>query len=280
MPNYVPYIGLIIPSIILLIWLLIKTKQFHTFVIFSSFAGMIYVFEVIIVVVLGAYEYMPQVTPIKYLDSMIGASVSNTFTVPSIAALIAVFQLRFRWIAFFSLLLGGIEILFLHWGIYKHEWWRVSYSIAGFVFYFSLTKWWFRQFYEGSRPIQAVTFFLYTMSLIYTFVLVLMLSGIRLFKPGIFHDVYRDDTFFTTMYGLLKTTLITAAIFWLRDWRWLFAAAAVIVTSHYLLIRLHILNIFIPMWIYILIYSLCCSVVIWLCYLARRSVQRRLASYL
>lgn len=275
MPNYVPYLILIILSTAVLVWMLARTKQYRTFVAYLSFAGMIYIFEIVIVVVLAAYEYKPRITPIRYLDNMIGASVSNTFTIPTIAALIAVFQLRFRWIAFFSLLFGGIEFCFLRLGIYEHHWWRIPYTIASLLFYFSLTRWWIRRFYAGSRPIRAVSFFVYTLALVYTFVFFPMLSGLRLFEPGIFKDIYRDDTFFTTLYGLMKTALITASIFWLRNWRWLIAAAAVIATSHYFLIRFGILKVFIPLWLYVAIYSVCCCIVIGLCYLARRSVERQ-----
>lgn len=273
MPSFVPYFILAVLSAAVLIWIFIRSKRFHTFVAYLTFMGMIYIFEVFIVVVFAAYEYKPQITPIRYMDNMIGASVSNTLAVPTIATLIAVFQLRFRWIALFALLFGGIESLFLHLGVYVHVWWRVPYTVATLIFYFSLTKWWMRKLLGGSRPIRLVSFFMYTLALVYTTIFVLMLSGVRMFLPGIFNDIHRDDTFFTNIYGLMKALLLTAAIFWLRNWRWLFAVAAIIMISHYILIRSDILIVYIPMWLYISIYSVCCCVVIWLCFLARRSVE-------
>lgn len=273
MPNFIPYLALIVISVAILIGILVHTKRYHTFVAYISFIGMIYVFEVTILVVLNAYEYKPQITPIRYLDSMIGASVSNTFTVPTAALLISVFQLRFRWIVVFSLMYGVIEFLFVHWGVYEHHWWRIPYTIASLLFFFTLTKWWSRRFLGGSRPIRAVTFLVYTIALVYTSIFVLMLTGTRMFTPGIFEERYRDDTFFTNLYGLFEAVMITAAIFWLRNWRWLIAAGALIVVTHYLMIRSDILNLFIPLWLFIACYSVCCCFVIWLCYLARRSVN-------
>ncbi|WP_027085767.1 hypothetical protein [Cohnella panacarvi] len=272
MPNFVPYFSLIVLSLAVLIWIFMQTKQFHTFVIYIAFAGMIYVFEIVIVVVFAAYEYKPQITSIRYLDNMIGASVSNTITVPTIATLISVFQLRFRWILLFALMFGFIETLFVHLGVYVHHWWRSCFTVGSLLLYFSLTKWWFRQFRSGSRPIQAVSFFVYTMALVLTFMFVFLLLGIRLLEPGIFKDVYRDDTFSLSVYGAVKALMITAAIFWLKNWRWLIAAAAVIIATQSILIQSDILRIFIPMRLYALIYFACCCLVIGLCYLARRSV--------
>jgi len=273
MPNWVPYLTLIILAVSVLIGIIIHTKQFRTFFIYMSFAGMIYVFEIIIVVLLSAYEYKPHVTSIHYLDNMIGASVSNTFTVPTVATLISLYQLRFRWIAFFALLFGGIELLFIHLGVYVHHWWRTPYTVASLLFYFSLTKWWIRRFQAGSPPIRAVSFYIYTMALVLTFMFAFTLTGSGMYEPGIFKEAYRDDIFFFTLYGAGKAWMITAAIFWLRNWRWLIPAAAIIAVTHYILVRKDILRVFIPMTLYALIYFACCCLVIGLCYLARESVE-------
>lgn len=272
MPNFVPYVLLIVLSLAVLIWIFIQTKRFRTFVVYLTFAGMIYVFELVIVIILGAYEYKPEISSIRYADNMIGASVSNTLTVPTIATLISVYQLRFRWIVFFALFFGVIEFLFVHWGVYVHHWWRASYTVVSLLLYFSLTKWWIRPFFSGTRSIQAVSFFVYTMALVLTFMFAFSLLGIRLFEPGIFKDVYRDDVLFLSLYGDMKALLIAAAIFWLRDWRWLIAAGGIIAVSQYAMIRSDILRIFIPMPLYALYYFACCCLVIGLCYLARKSV--------
>lgn len=273
MPNFVPYLTLIVLSLAVLIGMFIQTKRFRTFVVYITFAGMIYVFEIVIVVIFAAYEYKPQITSIRYLDNMIGASVSNTFTVPTVATLISMYQLRFRWIAFFAILFGGVEFLFMHLGVYAHHWWRIPYTVVSLFIYFSLTKWWIGKFLAGSRPIRAVSFFVYTMALVLTFMFAFILSGLRLFEAGIFKDTYRDDIFFSSFYGAGKSLMITAAIFWLRNWKWLIAAAAVIFFTQYALIRSGILQVFIPTPMYALLYFACCCLVIWLCYLARRSVK-------
>ena len=273
MPNYVPYLALMVMSVSVLIGIFIHTKQFRTFFIYVAFAGIIYIFEIIIVILFSAYEYEPQITTIRYLDNMIGASVSNTFTVPTVATMISVYQLRFRWIAVFALLFGGVELGFVHLGVYAHHWWRVPYTVVSLLFYFSLTKWWVRRFLAGSRPIRAVTYYIYTMALVLTFMFAFTLSGSRLFEPGIFKDTYRDDIIFSALYGSGKALMITTAVFWFRNWKWLIPAAAIIVVTQYMLVRFDILHVYIKMPLYALIYFACCCVVIVLCYLARRSVK-------
>ncbi|MBO9600167.1 MAG: hypothetical protein J7559_20395 [Cohnella sp.] len=273
MPNYVPYIALIVLSLAVLIGIFIRTRRFRTFVVYMTFAGMIYVFEIVVVVILDAYEYEPRFTSIKYVDNMIGAAVSNTFTIPSIAALISLYRLRFRWIALFAIGFGGVEALFMYLGVYVHHWWRVIYTIASLFFYFSLTKWWFGKFLAGSRPIRAVSSYVYTMALVLTFMLSLILFGLRRFELGLFSDNYRDDIFFSSLYGAAEALMIAAAIFWLRNWRWLIATAILVIVSQYAMIRSDVLRVFVPMPLYVLIYFACCCLVIWLCYLARRSVE-------
>ncbi|MNP37294.1 hypothetical protein D3C76_1307360 [compost metagenome] len=98
--------------------------------LFLTYVGMIYVFEYVILVCLHSYTYYPHILSDPYMDSMMGAFISNFLTVPTVGLIMVIYRLRFRWTVIFAMLMIGIEWLFLKLGIYKHEWWRLSYSFV------------------------------------------------------------------------------------------------------------------------------------------------------
>lgn len=263
MPNYIPYLTLIFIAAAILITAIVRTKRFRTFVLFLSFAGMIYIFEYFIVVILDAYEYFPHILSNRYHDSMLGAVTSNLM-VPSVAILFGVFQLRAHWMVMFALLFGCIEQIFLHLGVYKHYWWKTTYTVVALLFFFWFVRLFARKINEGQRVFRYIAYLMYTFALADSLVFILILLGYRLFHAGLFSNIYRDDIFVTVIFAFAKALVMVNALYWTKQVRWslLLLAMSVILALNYALIRLDILQIYISYWIYYVVYLFCCFVVV------------------
>ncbi|MFC4100332.1 hypothetical protein [Paenibacillus xanthanilyticus] len=263
MPNMVPYLILASLAISLLSYILISSKRWMNVVLFLAFIGMIYLFEYTILVLFDCYVYYPKILPNPYLDSMMGALISNFLTVPVLGLAMVVYRLSFRWNLVFTLLLCGVEWLFLHLGIYAHHWWKLGYTLAAFLFFFWFVRYWANRLSRGRRLFQYVTLLMFSLSTVDTMSYLFMLTGVRQFLPGVFELHSRDDVFFTFPYTLVKAALIANAVFWSPRLRWLFAALFIIMLLQYPLIRTGVLHIYIPLWLYYLIYVPCCLFAAW-----------------
>src|SRR5690554_2546398 len=98
MPNYITYVLLTLISILILSWLIGYRKQYKLLSVFFSYAGMIFIFEYVNLVLMDNYEFNPNILQNQYHDNILGSFVSNLALVPTIALLIAVYQLRIWWI--------------------------------------------------------------------------------------------------------------------------------------------------------------------------------------
>lgn len=235
---------------------------------------MIFVFEFFIFILWDSYEYKPGVLPIPYYDNTLGALVSNLFVVPVVATLIAALRLRTRWILLFAFGLGGIEWLFVHIRVYELHWWRVGYTVATLVFFFSLAKFWMRKLREGCPRYVFVSLWMAAWSLAGTFIYLLAVSGVRTFQPGVFDDVYRDDLFAGAIAGFFKALILAWVVYRYRGVWPKIGGLAVIAAANLLLIRLDILNIHVALWLYWLMYMCCCVLVCCLVWLSLRSMRR------
>jgi hypothetical protein len=98
MQGYFWYLALVVISIMIMVITYWKSNNKLIFAMLFGVAGLCYQIETIILIWLKAYVYYPGFIPDKLADSILGASVSNLFCLPSTTVLIAVFQLNWGWI--------------------------------------------------------------------------------------------------------------------------------------------------------------------------------------
>lgn len=239
-----------------------------------TYAGMIYVFEFVVLIAFDAYEYKPHVLPIPYYDNALGAVVSNMFVVPVAATLIAVFRLRPRGVLLFAFGIGGIEWLFIRLNVYETHWWRIWYTIPALIMFFSFAKLWLRKLRAGRSGYVFISLWMAAWSLVGTLIYALALSGVRTFHLGIFDNVYRDDLFAAAIYGVIKALILSGVVVRYRGLWPKFGGLAIIFVLNIALIRLNILKLHVALWQYWLIYMPCCLLVLWLVWLSHRSMMR------
>lgn len=238
-----------------------------------TYAGMIYVFEFVILLAFDAYEYKPHILPIPYYDNALGAVVSNMFVVPVAAMLIAVFRLRLRGVLLFAFGIGGIEWLFLRLHVYEEHWWRIGYTIPSLVMFFCIAKLWLRKLNAGRSGYVFISLWMAAWSLVGTLIYALALTGVRTFHSGIFENVYRDDLFVAAIYGVTKAFILSRVVVRYRGLWPKAGGLAIILALNILLIRLDILKLHVALWQYWLIYVPCCLIVLWLVWLSHRSLR-------
>jgi hypothetical protein len=152
MHNSYWYYALLVLSISLFCFILIKKRNTQSLYLLLTMIGGAFIIETIIYNFLGSYDYNPNF--IKYnnfYDNNLGAFVSNAFSLPIAATLIATFGLNWIWIVLFSGLFVGIEWLFLKLHIYSHNWWRLAYTGLGLPFYFASAKIYYKWILQPSK---------------------------------------------------------------------------------------------------------------------------------
>lgn len=139
--NTIWYILLGIITILILVIVFIKTpNRKHVLALYLTTSGItFFAFEVINLMCLKAYIYFPKILSNQHDDSVVGNLFSQT-SVSASAVLITVFNLKFHWQLIIALIYGGIEELFVHLGIYKHNWYRTWMTIIGILILFRIAK--------------------------------------------------------------------------------------------------------------------------------------------
>ncbi len=114
----------------------------------------IVIFEQVVYLLTRGYDYYPKFLPTMPLyDNLLGKMCSQ-LSVSATALLIAVFNLKFRWILILAGTYGIIEELFLALGIYKHHWYHTWITPVSLVAYFWLAKKYYALLLKGSiKPI-------------------------------------------------------------------------------------------------------------------------------
>jgi hypothetical protein len=271
--NSVPYYLLGLCSVSLLVGLIWYARSVRPLLMTLVYSGMIYLFEFFILVVGNAYDYHPEVLVRPYYDNVFGAIISNFLAVPIVAAFTSQLQLRTHWLILIGFVFGGIEWLFLRLHVYQHQWWLIGYTIFFIILFLHLTRWWIRMMYRSKLGMY-LSLLMFSWSLVGTLVFVLAVTEIRIFQMGFFNDKYRDDIFISAIYGFLKATLLSWAVY-RSNARWYSAASLLFIfAGNYALLRLDILRISIPMWQYWMIYTPCCITVLWLILLTYRYLGR------
>ncbi|GIQ70802.1 hypothetical protein DUZ99_16795 [Xylanibacillus composti] len=270
MPNFIPYLLLVLISLTILVSIVIRERQFSWLVLFFAFSGMVYVVEFFIMVIGDSYEYFPEVLTIRYYDNVAGAIVSNLLIVPALGTAVAVYNLRQRWIVLFATFLVAVEWLFTDLRIYEPHWWRMAYTWFALLFYFHLTRFWLAQLRKGLGVFRFLSLWMQAWSMIGTVMYLMGVIGIRYYQFGAFADMYHDDVFSGSIMGVMKAGIFAAllAAFPHSPWRWL--APVLVYAADVPLYYVGWLDIRLQFWQYMAIYlALASLLLLWNSYAHR-----------
>jgi hypothetical protein len=224
------YLGLGFISCLLLVHICLKAKG-TALLLFLTLTGFGYLVEYMIYLLLGSYEYDPElILTDTYFDSNMGAIASNMLALPAAATLIAVFHLHWIWVVLMSGLFVGIEWLFLKLGIYTHNWWRLEYTAIGLLFYFSLSKVWYRWLLAPMKGVRSLMILFFIVGAVHGTLLILpiMFFGSRTYTVDWFHNPSRDTTVFTASFYLVSSLLFAAVVKLRWKYQWLICIAVLL----------------------------------------------------
>lgn len=143
--NSIWYILLGVVSIILLSYILIKSKRRKRDLgFFFAIVGLTFIIETIIYVFLRAYEYYPLIIPGSPADDGVMGNILSQFLVSTAALFICSFEVPLRGVIATGGIFYLIEKLFLGLGIYKYYWYRTWMTFVGFIILFEIIKKWYK----------------------------------------------------------------------------------------------------------------------------------------
>lgn len=250
MPNAVPYLILMLLSAMTLTYVLFRTKAYITLVWFLALAGLIYLFEFVILVLFESYTYYPNIIENAYYDSMFGALVSNFCAVPVVGITIITLRLRFLWFIGFALFFIGVEWLFLKLGIYEHHWWRLSYTFVFIIVFFWLSRFWANQTVQGSKLFRYLSMVLFCVSLCNTISFLMLLAGTNDFYIGWFSNPTRDSVLVSFLFTVGTGLVLTSAIYLTTSIRSIIAALVMVTAIQIVLYVAGITRIYISLWLF------------------------------
>jgi hypothetical protein len=163
--NRSPFIILLIIHASLLFYTFFKKKDRKGLVVllFSNI-GMGYLFEYFVLNLFNAYKYKPKIFRDRYLDNIFGAILSQAIYVPFTAVFISGLGLGHVWKIVFTIYFTFMDFLFVKLKVYRHYWWKTSYSFIGIIFFFNLSDWWYERLKNSNKKIQFLSLFLFTLS--------------------------------------------------------------------------------------------------------------------
>lgn len=221
MNNAYWYIILCVASTFLFIYALYKNKDNKLIVLYFVIAGFTYFMEYFVLVLFKGYVYYPKILKNQYFDNIMGAVVSDGFTIPMISTFIAAFRLNFMKRLFISLFILLIEILFLKIKIYEHYWWSNYYTFFGSVIVFYYAQRWLSIIH---KPIKHIIRFinLFFINLAIQASIVFILAGILklyFYEISWFKDPVRSHVAFSTIYiifiSIIFVSLVTFQLGWI-----------------------------------------------------------------
>ncbi|WEZ07725.1 hypothetical protein P5663_17050 [Priestia flexa] len=214
MPHYIPFLVLIIISVLIFVFVLWNTRDKKLIILLFFMIGLAYVLEYFILVLFKSYQYNPNFVHETDLDNILGSLVSQAFAFPVIAVLIGAYQLKFRYIVLISFIFMGIEELFISLGVYTQYWWKTIYTGIFMTIGFVIAKTWHAWLSDRfERWIHVLNLFFSLLAINTT----IMLFLLAMFKPhsihvGWFQSETRDVLSFNTLYVWLLTALYSWGI--------------------------------------------------------------------
>jgi hypothetical protein len=254
------YLGLGALSLILLIYVFIKTKSMRTLLLFLSVVGLGFVIEAVIYNFLHSYQYYPKfIKHDPFYDSNMGAIASNAFALPVVATFIAALRKNWIWILFFVVFFAFIEWLFLRLNIYSHNWWRIGFTSMGLPFYFYTAKFLYQKI---SLPLNGVMHSIVLFLILGPISGDLHISPIMFFEsrdylPGWFEDPAEDTTAFAAIFYLCACLVyvVFAKLKWKIEWLKYVCIAICMWLANFILKKVGILHSYVwwDLWYYIFI---------------------------
>jgi hypothetical protein len=223
-PNYFLFILLTICSALVFVFTIYKTKQKYIIAHFLVMSGLAFVLEYFVLILGNGYEYHPDFIDNSFYDSLLGSLVSQAVAIPIAATVIAAFGLRIIAIIAISLAFVGIEMYFIHLGIYEQYWWKTEYTGILLPLYFLFGKFWLIVLQNvRNKLVQFPTLYFMTLTInsIILFFLVLLLKTHQL-NVNWYDNPARDHIAANSIYIIILSAVFTLLIVIRVRWYWYF----------------------------------------------------------
>lgn len=215
MPSAYWYYGLIVIALSLLAASLIHKKDWKLLILQLTIVGIIHPFEVVVLILMDAYRYLPGILADPKLDNYLGSYISNTLIVPVSAVVINAFSLSWRYMVGIAVIFTGIDWYFAKLGIYQHFWWKSVYTCIGLCILYGISRLiWSELQKKGRCLIFRLTVIYLTYAPIHNLIVFLANKGGQLFRFQIplAGDPEKYHQGFFYLYLLVTSVIITLLI--------------------------------------------------------------------
>ncbi|MFE8702875.1 hypothetical protein ACFYKX_19910 [Cytobacillus sp. FJAT-54145] len=222
-PNYLWYIILLSISVTVFVITLKENRNWKRLLQTLFFiSGLSYVVDFIVLVLLNGYTYKPNLVETHWFDSVFGSIFSQAITVPIAAMAIAGLNLGLGWIIGISMLLMGVEEVFLALNIYEHNWWKTWYTGSLLIIGFMLAKLWYKLLENPYKLVKFMTMYM---------TLIVYANSMRFFMVVFFETHYynvdwfsnsiRDSIAGNALYLLIWMIPVTLVVMFGFKWYWI-----------------------------------------------------------
>ncbi|QDR79534.1 hypothetical protein [Sporomusa termitida] len=215
MPSAYWYYGLVVIALVLLAASLIHRKDWKLLVLQLTIAGIIHPFEIVVLILMDAYRYLPGILADLRLDNYLGSYISNSLIVPASAVAINAFSLSWGYMVGIAVIFTGIDWYFATLGIYQHFWWKSAYTGIGLIILYGIS----RRIWSGLQEKRHCTIFrlavIYlTYASIHNLIVFLANKGGQLFRfqVSLAGDPEKFHQGFFYLYLLITSVIITLLI--------------------------------------------------------------------
>jgi hypothetical protein len=236
------YTSLVLLSMVLVIFTLIKTKDWTLIPLLFLISGMIFFGEYLVLFIFQGYIYKVSYFKEAYYNDYTGHIISNVFALPAVAIFIAGFSLKFHKILWIVLFFIGLEWIFIKLNIYEHRWWNFYFTGIALTIVFTLAKGW-KHYLENpsGRWIMRLGYLciLFCLHIILCeFPLIVVFEKIR-YSPGWFENPFRDSGVFYPLVGVTKAFISTVLLVLVNS-RLIAAALILIANTLFYIALLHL----------------------------------------
>lgn len=230
MTGIVWYSIITIVSLTIFLYTLLKAKNKKLIALYTFLAGIVYLFEYFVLVLFKSYVYKPGILKNAYFDSILGAIVSDAFSVPMLGVFVAAFQLKWLGIILIIGIFYVVEVFFLYLNIYQHFWWHTPYTAVGLVIFFFIAKKWFLLLNRSfPNPVRFFTLYFTNVLIQATLVYVsVAFLGLYHYDIGWFHDQTRSHVAFSSSYIFALGIVFVSLVYFKADWK--YSTAAILLT--------------------------------------------------
>jgi hypothetical protein len=236
MYNWIPYAVLSLFSFVLLVvaWRKVRTLRYLPF--YASLAGMIYLFEYVIMVIFQSYKYKVGLLQDTYFDNVLGPI----------------------WILVIASMFMGTEWLFVRCGWYEQYWWRTPYTGISLLGFFAFAKWLWRRIATVQVSTGSLRFLLLYcagISLHGSSDYAVAVQGLYRFHAGVFEGATRDHVLIDTLHAFVATLFLAIVAVTKTHWSIRLLLLAVMSAGYWLASRYELLSLFSP-WLYLILFGI------------------------